>query len=268
MLAYSGDRQAGDHRVLHKPGGGARRTGRARKHPSFTSSLPENLMSSSSQSANAVVRRNGVPPHALLIGARDGRGLLPERSKQIPESSETAAKSLPATRPATGRADTIWQSVLWFFLEGFALYGASLHWVATTAVTAIASEVDARQRQKPARSERQKSISLVSSAARPEITVLGREDAIDRIAFGARVPCTGDGFASPAREVDRYRFVHPSWLAMIWRAIASQWAKRRREREIKKAVTALAEFDDRTLRDMGIPHRSQIEQIVRGGREY
>jgi hypothetical protein len=26
------------------------------------------------------------------------------------------------------------------------------------------------------------------------------------------------------------------------------------EREIKKAVTALGEFDDRTLRDMGIPH--------------
>ena len=35
------------------------------------------------------------------------------------------------------------------------------------------------------------------------------------------------------------------------------------EREIKKAVTALGEFDDRTLRDMGIPHRSQIEQVVR-----
>jgi uncharacterized protein YjiS (DUF1127 family) len=225
-------------------------------------------MSNSSQSANAIVRRNGVPPHALRISARDGRGLLPDRSKQIPEPSDTAAKSLPATRPATGRTDTIWQSVLWFLLEGFALYGASLHWVATTAVTAIASEVDARQRQKPARSERQKSISLVSSAARPEITVLEREDAIDQPVFGARVPSSRDGFASPAREVNRYRFVHPGWLAMIWRAIASPWAKWRREREIKKAVTALAEFDDRTLRDMGIPHRSRIEQIVRYGRDY
>jgi len=250
------------------PGGGARRTGRARNHPSFTSNLPENLMSSSSQSANANVRRNSVPPHALRIGARDGRGLLPDRSKQIPESSETAAKSLPATRPATGRADTIWQSVLWFFLEGFALYGASLHWVATTAVTAIASEVDARERQKLARSERQKSISLVSPAARAETTILEREDAIDRTAFGTRMPSTRDSFASPAREVDRYRFIHPSWLAMIWRAIVSPWAKWRREREIKKAVTALVEFDDRTLRDMGIPHRSQIEQIVRYGRDY
>jgi hypothetical protein len=33
-----------------------------------------------------------------------------------------------------GQADAIWQSVLWFFLEEFALYGASLHCLATTAV--------------------------------------------------------------------------------------------------------------------------------------
>ena len=55
---------------------------------------------------------------------------------------------------------------------------------------------------------------------------------------------------------------------MIWRAIARRWAKWRREREIKKAVTALAEYDDRTLRDVGIPDRSQIEQIVRYDRDY
>ena len=37
----------------------------------------------------------------------------------------------------------------------------------------------------------------------------------------------------------------------------------RQEREIKKAVAALAKLDDRTLRDIGIPRRSQIEQVVR-----
>ena len=37
----------------------------------------------------------------------------------------------------------------------------------------------------------------------------------------------------------------------------------RRELEIKKAVAALAKLDDRTLRDIGIPQRSQIEQVVR-----
>ena len=214
-------------------------------------------------------RHRASPPAAAgrlptpCVGAPNERGLLPEGSQQIPEPSAPGAKSLPAKKPAMGQAGAIWQSVLGFFLEGFALYGASLHWVATTAVTAIASEVDARERQKLARSERQKSISLVSPAARAETTILEREDAIDRTAFGTRMPSTRDSFASPAREVDRYRFVHPSWLAMIWRAIASPWAKWRREREIKKAVVALAELDNRTLRDMGIPHRSQIEQIVR-----
>jgi uncharacterized protein YjiS (DUF1127 family) len=44
---------------------------------------------------------------------------------------------------------------------------------------------------------------------------------------------------------------------------ATFWADWRREREIKKAVEALAQFDDRTLRDMGISSRSEIEQAVR-----
>ena len=219
-------------------------------------------MSNSSQSAHANLRQHDVPEHTLRIARDGGRSFLPDVSKQIPDPSETATKSLVATRPATGQADAIWQSVLWFFLEGFALY--SLHWVATTPVTVIASEDDVRQRQKPARSERQKS-SLVS--ARAETTILEHQDAIDRTAFGTREPSTRDGFTPPAREVDRYRFVQPGWLAMIWRAIARRWAKSRREREIKKAATALAEYDDRTLRDVGIPDRSQIEQIVRYDRD-
>jgi uncharacterized protein YjiS (DUF1127 family) len=53
------------------------------------------------------------------------------------------------------------------------------------------------------------------------------------------------------------------WLAKPWRAIASRWAHRRRHREIKKAVAALTKLDDGTLRGIGIPHRSQIEQVVR-----
>jgi hypothetical protein len=259
-------RQAGDHRSLHKLGGGSRRTGRARKYPFLTNNLPENLMSKSSQLANATLRRYGVPEHALRIDARDGRGSLPEGSTQTLEPSEAGANSVSQTRPAVAQADPTW-SVLWVFLEGFALYGASLHGLGTTAVTAITNKVGPRQRRKPAWSERQKSISFVSPSARPEITVVELEDAIDRTAFRARIPSTTDGFASPARNVDRYRFVHPDWLAMIWRAIASRWAKWHREREIRKAVAALVEFDDRTLRDVGIPHRSQIEQALRDGRD-
>jgi uncharacterized protein YjiS (DUF1127 family) len=221
-------------------------------------------MSNASQSANTAFRRYNQAGHALRIDAGNERGFLHEGSTQAHEPAETAAKSLPATMPAMAQADAIRQSVLWFFLEGFALYGASLHWLGTTAVMAIATEIDARQRQKPARSEGRKSISLVSPAA--GITVLEGRDAIGRAASGTWIPSTRDGSASAAREVDRYRFVHPGWLAMIWRVIASRRAKWRREREVNKAVAALAQYDDRTLRDMGIPHRSQIEQMVRGGR--
>jgi uncharacterized protein YjiS (DUF1127 family) len=45
--------------------------------------------------------------------------------------------------------------------------------------------------------------------------------------------------------------------------VATLWMRGRREREIKKSVAALAKLDDRTLRDIGIPQRSLIEQVVR-----
>jgi hypothetical protein len=166
-------------------------------------------MSNASQSANTAFRRYNQAGHALRIDARNERGFLHEGSTQAHEPAETAAKSLPATKPAMAQADAIRQSVLWFFLEGFALYGASLHWLGTTAVTAIATEIDARQRQKPARSERRKSISLVSPAA--GITVLERRDAIGRAASGTWIPSTRDGSASAARG--RPVPICPPWLA-------------------------------------------------------
>lgn len=39
------------------------------------------------------------------------------------------------------------------------------------------------------------------------------------------------------------------------------------ELEVRRATRALAEFDDRTLRNFGIPDRSQIEFTVRFCRE-
>jgi uncharacterized protein YjiS (DUF1127 family) len=62
---------------------------------------------------------------------------------------------------------------------------------------------------------------------------------------------------APEREISR------NWLAKPWRAIASRRAHWRRQREIKKAVAALTKLDDGTLRSIGIPHRSLIEQVVR-----
>ena len=207
-----------------------------------------------SQSAIAAVRRHGTPEQASRVAARDRREILPELTSA--ESSEA--------NPAMAQADATRLSMFWLFLEGFAVYGALFHGFATTAVTI---EVGARRPLELSRRQRRQSASPVPSSARVEMTVLEREDAIDRTSFGKRIPFRRDGRQFPAGKVDRYRFVHPGWLSMIWRAIASGWAERRREREIQRAVAALADYDDRILLDMGISHRSQIEQIVRNGRD-
>ena len=160
--------------------------------------------------------------------------------------------------------DAISPLVYWFFLEGFALYGAAVHGLATSAFTAITDEVVARRPPELSWRKRRKSISLVSSAARAEMAVLESEGAVDRRASGSGMPSVRDAAAG---EFDRYRFVHPGWLNSTWRAIATRWANWRREREINKIATAVAEYDDRVLRDMGFSNRSQIKQIVRNGRD-
>jgi hypothetical protein len=223
-----------------------------------------------SQSAIAAIRRHNTPGQASRDLPRDRRDAPSEKVTSTTESSKAEVISLPVKRSATAQADATWPPPFWFFLEGFALYGASLYGFATIGVP---GEVGAPQPQKPDGSERRKSMTLVSSAAPAQITLLRREDVVDRTAFGTRLRSTKDVLASkgvlafPAREIDQYRFVRPGWLAIVRRAIASRWAMWRHEREVKRAVTALAEFDDRTLRDMGILDRADIEQRVREGRD-
>jgi uncharacterized protein YjiS (DUF1127 family) len=213
-----------------------------------------------SQSAITAIRRYSGPEQTSHVAPRDRRDIPGERLTPSAENSRSETNSFQAT--AMDRPD--WPPVYWFFLEGFALYGASLHGLTTGAVAASSGKAGVWQSLARWWRERRKSISLVSSSARAELAVLESEDAIERTAFGSGMLSTKD---AATREADRYRFVHPGWLSMIWRAIASRWAKRRREREITKAVAALQEYDDRLLRDLGIPHRSLIEQIVRDGRD-
>ena len=212
-----------------------------------------------SQSAIAAVRRGYTPGQAAHRASRDRSDVPPEQLTPTAEASEA--------RQATAQAETPWLSVLWLIFEGYSLYGASLHGLAATAVTTANSEVGAQRSREIPRRERRKSISLISSSARGGLTVVEREDAIERTASGNWLPSVGHGRETPARDASRYRFVHPGWLTMIWRAIAGWRAERRRERKIRKAVAELAECDDRVLRDMGFPHRSQIEQILRNGRD-
>jgi len=223
--------------------------------PSLIYNLSEYPMLNS-QSAIAAVRHHSTPEQGSRVAAGNRHDIPPEL---------TSARSFEAS-PAVAQVEAPRPSIFWLFLEGFAAYGASLPGFATTAVTAIGSEVARRPLEFTRRQHRQPILRVLSSP-RAEMTVLERGDAIDRTALGKRIPSWRDGGQSSAEKLDRYRSVHPGWLSMIWRAIASGWAKRRHEREIRRAVAELAEYDDRLLRDMGFSHRSQIEQIVRGGRD-
>jgi uncharacterized protein YjiS (DUF1127 family) len=89
----------------------------------------------------------------------------------------------------------------------------------------------------------------------------------DRIGPGSGAPSADAGIAKfyGSASLDADWSSHRIWRK-AWAAVANRWARWRRAREIKKAVATLAEFDDRTLRDIGIPHRSQIEHAARSGR--
>jgi uncharacterized protein YjiS (DUF1127 family) len=198
-------------------------------NPLFASnSLSEQMMSNSLERAKTSATRHGVSRQALRLASYDRRAVAAEESRYT-SRSEVSTTTGP---------DVFWSALFWSALEGFALYGAALHGIVTTRDAAPAGE--AQQPPTPPWRERRQSIALVPAA-------------IDH-----------DG----TRVVVSDQAVRPARLTAAWRVIADQWAKWRREREISRAVEALRQFDDRTLRDMGIPHRSVIDQTVRYGRDY
>ena len=200
-------------------------------------------MLNSPGSLNGVARQYSVPSRELRIALRDNSSPTHENLARAPRLDLADVKSPPVIMPTMTRADrqktAPWSPLFTSFIEGFALYGASygcygalLNAIATSSVESCPTEASTPQPEEISPCERRKFISLVSPAASPGTTAPERETCHD-------------------------------WLAKPWRAIASRWAHWRRQREIKRAVAALAELDDRTLRNIGIPHRSQIEQVVR-----
>jgi uncharacterized protein YjiS (DUF1127 family) len=196
-------------------------------------------MLNSSGSWNGVARRYDVPSRKLRIVLRDNGSATHENRAVSPTLDLADVKSPPAITPAMRRADRQntgpWPSIFAFLTEGFALYGASYGALQNEIATSPA-EANARQPGMSSPCERRQLISIVSPSASPGVT-------------------------APERETYRV------WLAEPWRAIARRWGRWRRQREIKKAVAALTKLDEKTLRDIGIPHRSQIEKIVRYGRD-
>jgi hypothetical protein len=126
---------------------------------------------------------------------------------------------------AAGGEVGFWSSVVGYLIESFALYAASIHPV---GLFPVEPRQDLPQPTQLSRRPRRAALTLVSTttiqaASLPEPEPQARQAPAAGYAIGFAV----------------------------------------REREIEKAVAALAALDDRTLRDLGIAHRSHIERTVR-----
>jgi uncharacterized protein YjiS (DUF1127 family) len=155
--------------------------------------------------------------------------MLVQRS--IQSASRTVGRHEVSRNEADGRKTAFWSSMVDYLIESFALYAASIHPVALFPVEPQPDRRDMPQSGQVFGPGRRGLLTLVSTTASPGTSSLRPEPA-----------------TSPAP---------PAGYAMGF------VSDRQRELEIEKAVAALAELDDRTLRDLGIPHRSQIERTVR-----
>jgi uncharacterized protein YjiS (DUF1127 family) len=201
------------------------------------------LKEHSSQNVNRVVQlydpRSGIAAGAILPEDYGIARRTPVVWPDLPESCPAAISTVAAGGYAL---TSLWWSVLASFLEGFGAYGASMYLTADYPVPADLPAKEASP-QHPAQRGPTATGHVHGTALLYEsknVIQLGSVAALD-----ARLPR------------------HRSLLAFLYDATARLWAHWRREREIKRAVAALTQFDDRTLRDMGISSRSEIELAVR-----
>jgi hypothetical protein len=197
-----------------------------------------------SGAANDFLRRNDFP---------DDTGETTDNNATRTAGVESAAVTLPTViiavsdkfpavivaRPDTNqRTTTFWSSTLDYLVESLGSYGAALYCAAIEPVALFAVEPACgketlTQPKDMYSGERREVTNLISAAAIQHAVSPELEHRSDH--------------ATPAGYV----------IAL------SDDSSRERERRITTTVAALAELDDRTLLEMGVPHRSQIEQVVR-----
>jgi uncharacterized protein YjiS (DUF1127 family) len=163
---------------------------------------------------------------------------------------------------------TLWSALLGYVMEGFVLYGASVHPNACFPIERFMERfpVDHYISQSGGLSPLIGCGAVVPYSADPLERVAQSEHGKNRNTSGETKCSSAEaGVFEPnsftSHGVGRWN-TRWSWH-LYWSLIAGFRTDWRREREIKRAVYALDSFDDRTLRDMGIRHRSQIEQTVR-----
>ncbi|MET0721935.1 MAG: DUF1127 domain-containing protein [Tardiphaga sp.] len=198
-------------------------------------------MKTPSHNVIRIVRPDETEPDGHGRDASSGH-----RRTARPGASSAASLRLANTASHPARTEAgpdrrvrIFRSVYLAFMEGFALYGAALH--PTAAVPAHVILAAWRDWQ-PA-----------PEAAEP--VQRGDRDGADRngnvLKFSRVLPPD----APPERS--------ENWLRSTREGLTASLSRFRREREIRRAVAALMKLDDRTLRDLGICCRSEIEWTVR-----
>jgi hypothetical protein len=183
------------------------------------------LAKGSSGSVNRLLR-----PHDVAAG---DYGVLDRYSPRARRPGLTEVRPLPAgieVTEADGGKTGFWPSVIGFLMEGLALCAVAMH---PTMLYPPEPHPEPQKMLEPGEIWRRGPISLVSTTARKKAASVEGEQEANQAALAGKAVASADG--------------NPDEL----------------EREIEKAVAALAKFDDRTLRDLGIPHRSQIERTVR-----
>jgi len=199
-------------------------------------------MKPQSRSVARVVRVSVAEPDGPGRLVRfDGGGLVGPCSGRstMPGVADTGAYPRAEPERDTG---TFWWQLVFSLMEGFALYGAALHPTAAMPVHTILAA--ARNRQPAADAGEPPQPAPSSPGAEAEST--GNVVELDRV-----------------RPRDARPERHWTWLRAAGETVSALTAQLRREREIRRAIAALQDLDDRTLRDLGICSRSEIEWTVR-----
>lgn len=174
------------------------------------------------------------PDRPGRVAWSDGRG----RVRLDPGLAARQAPALPVAEPDRKATAFFWE-VFTFFMEGFAIYGAALHPNATMPLhTMLAAERDLQPQPD--------ALVPAQNSGRGEAECNGKVVPLDRV-------------RPPGARLER----RWNWLRVAAERMSALPTDLRREREIRRAVAALMELDDRTLRDIGILGRADIERMVR-----
>jgi hypothetical protein len=134
-------------------------------------------MSNSPKPVNSVTRLYSVPGCALGVGLRDRRDIAHDGLIRAPRLDGGGVRSRPSPVPAVTRPDRQgsaprWLSILTFFMEGFALYGASCcacpHVIATSRLESSPTQANDPPPEASPWREGGGAIIVVSSPTRSE----------------------------------------------------------------------------------------------------